>query len=146
MQINCFDPLKRSPVAAPKIKQVVKKICRNEKPGWDFELRIIFADDEQIHALNRTFLNHDYPTDVISFPLGEELNFSEGEIYIGLDRAMEQAAEYGVKFSGEVIRLIIHGVLHLMGYDDQTADERRIMSQKEDQYLKIFSPEQRRAN
>jgi len=135
MQINCFDPLKRSPLAAKKIKQVVKKVCRTEKPDWDFELRIIFTDDEQIHVLNRNYLKHDYPTDVISFPIEEEGSFIEGEIYIGLDRAAEQAKEYGIAFAIEILRLIIHGVLHLVGYDDQTARQRKIMTQKENEYL-----------
>lgn len=135
MKVNCFDPLERSPLAAKKIKQVVEKICRTEKPDRDFELRIVFTDDEQIRTLNRNYLKHDYPTDVLSFPIEEEGNFIEGEIYIGLDRAAEQAKEYGVAFPTEILRLIIHGLLHLVGYDDQTAHQRKIMTQKENEYL-----------
>jgi rRNA maturation RNase YbeY len=80
------------------------------------------------------FLGHDEPTDVISFPLEEEVRL-EGEVYVNLDRAKEQAKHFGVSFRNEVARLVIHGILHLVGYDDTTTEQARIMKSEEDRQL-----------
>jgi probable rRNA maturation factor len=84
--------------------------------------------------MNRKFLHHDYVTDVLSFPLGAR-EALEGEVYVNLDRARQQAVEYGVTFTSETGRLVIHGVLHLLGYDDTTSGPRRRMKKKEDRYV-----------
>jgi rRNA maturation RNase YbeY len=94
---------------------------------------VILVSDEELLEMNRRFLEHDYLTDVITFPLEEEP--LEGEIYISLDRAREQAAEAGVGLYVEVERLAIHGALHLVGYDDATPEERERMRLLEDKYL-----------
>ena len=83
--------------------------------------------------MNRKFLSHNYSTDVISFSIEEDP--LEGEIYINLDQARIQAKEEGTGLYQEVRRLAIHGVLHLVGYDDSTKEERREMSKLEDRFL-----------
>lgn len=87
-----------------------------------------------MRRINRAFLGHDYSTDVISFPLKDGLGF-DGELYINLDRAKTQAKEYDVPYSQEVRRLLIHGTLHLLGYDDTTTKQRKRMQRREDYYL-----------
>jgi len=86
--------------------------------------------------MNRRFLDHDYVTDVISFPLGEEHEpGAQAEIYVNLDRAKSQAREYRVSFADETRRLLIHGTLHLMGYSDDTPRQKARMTRREDFHL-----------
>lgn len=102
-------------------------------------LNVVYLTDTDIHVMNREYLGHDYPTDVITFTIeasGEEL---EGEIYIGAETAARQALEYGVSLTGEVLRLAVHGVLHLLGMDDQTPQDKEKMTQEEDRYLYLFN-------
>jgi probable rRNA maturation factor len=92
------------------------------------------VDDAAIQYLNFRFLKKDCPTDVISFPIGEEVGLW-GEVYVSVDRTREQAKDYGVPPSEELARCVIHGVLHLLGYDDGTARKREEMRGKEEEYL-----------
>ena len=94
-------------------------------------ITVIFVDDRLSRKLNRRFLGHDRPTDVIAFPLDEKSNL-EGEIYVNLDKARRQARAYDVTGANETARLIIHGTLHLLGYDDRTRAKARRMKARED--------------
>ena len=90
--------------------------------------------------LNGRFLHHWYSTDVLSFPVEEIGKRSvEGEIYVNLDQARRQAREYDVSIRNEVGRLVIHGILHLLGYDDKRKDERLKMTMRENVYLDRLS-------
>ena len=95
---------------------------------------LILVGSRLIRRLNRQFLRHDEVTDVLAFPLeeGKEL---EGEIYVNIDQARRQAAWYGVALPEEIARLIIHGTLHLVGYDDTSPAPARRMKTKEDHYV-----------
>jgi rRNA maturation RNase YbeY len=97
-------------------------------------ISIVGVNDRRCKRLNRTFLGHDYVTDVISFPL-EEVPRLEGEIYINRDRARVQAGEYHVSTRHELARLAIHGTLHLTGYDDRTRAQAARMHAREDVVL-----------
>ena len=97
-------------------------------------ISIVGVNDRRCRRLNRTFLGHDYVTDVISFPL-EEVPLLEGEIYINLDRARVQAGEYRVSTRHELARLAIHGTLHLTGHDDRTRAQAARMHGREDAVL-----------
>ena len=99
-------------------------------------VRIILADDATICELNRRYLQHDYPTDVLTFVL--ETAPLEVEIYIGAEQALRQAAEYGVAPQEEFVRLTLHGILHALGYDDQTPTQRRAMEAKQEHYLRSY--------
>lgn len=92
-----------------------------------------------MRAMNRRFLKHDYTTDVLSFPLSEE-GRCEGEIYVNLDKVNEQAREYGVSPESELARLVIHGTLHLVGYDDQKTNDRETMRSVEDSHVYYWFP------
>jgi probable rRNA maturation factor len=105
-----------------RLRTDVRRLCRNLtrdfKPGVA-SVNIIFVTNRQIHALNRRFLHRDRPTDVISFNSdGPQLPGEPrllGEVYISRDRAREQAHEYGVSYASELRRLVLHGLLHLLG-------------------------------
>ncbi len=99
-------------------------------------LMYTFCDDDTLLQMNKDFLGHDYYTDILTFP-GEGPGVT-GEIYISTDRIKDNAAVYGVDFEEELRRVMIHGVLHLMGYKDGTTEERSIMRQKEEEAMQLF--------
>ncbi len=98
-------------------------------------LNVIFLSDEGLLKMNREFLGHDFYTDVITFDLEENANPIQGEIYISVDRVKDNAGHFGKDFKDELQRVIIHGVLHLVGFTDNNESEKSHMSQKENQYL-----------
>ena len=98
---------------------------------------VVFVDSRHSRTMNRWYLRHDYSTDVLSFTL-ERAPLLEGEIYVNLDRARRQAREYGVSMNNEVARLVIHGTLHLVGFDDSTARKARRMKAEEDRQLRYW--------
>ena len=107
-------------------------------PYSGLRLNIVYLSDKEIHEMNREYLDHDYPTDVITFTIDDEGEILEGEIYIGAETARSQAGEYGVSLSREIMRLAVHGTLHLMGMDDRTPQEKQKMTQEEDRYLMMY--------
>jgi rRNA maturation RNase YbeY len=104
------------------------------------QLSIVFTSDDYLLELNRHYLKHDYFTDIITFDFNNNdiSNKVNGELYISLDRALDNAISYNVDPDIEIIRLMIHGVLHLCGYKDKTPTEKKLMTEKENYYLNIF--------
>lgn len=103
------------------------------------EINIILVDDEYIIRLNQEYLNKNRTTDVLSFSLVDEKDAQlEGEVYANIEQIIRQAVDYRVAFNEELSRIIIHGLLHLIGFNDQADEEKQIMTQKEDQYLAIL--------
>lgn len=100
-------------------------------------LDIVFCSDEFLLEINRTHLDHDYYTDIITFPLND--NPLIAEIYISIDRVQENAAGLNISFENELHRVMIHGVLHLCGYDDHEEDDIRVIRRKEEEYLLILA-------
>lgn len=96
---------------------------------------IVLSRRGPIHEMNREFLEHDYPTDVLSFPMSEKPESLEGEVYVDLDMAAERAAEFGETFSREAARYVVHGLLHLAGHEDGTEESRGRMRDLENLYL-----------
>lgn len=109
-------------------------LAENQECG---ALNFVFCSDDYLHALNIEFLDHDTLTDIITFPSGED-NIS-GDIFISIDRVKENALTYKVDFGNELSRVIIHGVLHLCGFGDKSAEESKIMREKEDHYLAVLN-------
>lgn len=102
-------------------------------------LNFIFCSDEFLYKMNMEYLHHDTYTDVITFPYSSpDDNYIEGDIFISVDRTRDNAKKYNVTEEKELFRVIIHGVLHLLGFDDKTEEKKKIMTEKEDQYLKNF--------
>lgn len=98
----------------------------------DMILSIVFVDSHEILKMNRQFLNHDYITDIITFDDTLDQPDFLGEIYICLDQCKNQCSEYGHTFEEELLTLIIHGVLHLTGYDDLDELEKKKMFAEQD--------------
>ena len=98
-------------------------------------ISIILSNDEKLRQLKKQYFREDVLTDVISFNLEEKGNPVEGEIYISINRVSENAKKYKQDIEIELKRVIIHGCLHLMGYDDQTPEEKKAMTCLEDHYL-----------
>ena len=132
IDIKFFNPVLKKFLPKAKIRKALEKAFL-EHDISNSVVRIIFMDNNEIRQLNAKYLNHDWTTDVITFPSDE--NEMEGEIYIGAELASEQAKDYGVSFSNEIVRLAIHGTLHLLGYDDSTESERQVMHELENYYI-----------
>lgn len=101
------------------------------------ELNYIFCDDDYLLDMNRRFLGHDYLTDILTFPANGD-NGIGADVFISVDRVRENAEEYGALFEEEMRRVMIHGVLHLMGGKDSTNEERDLMRAEEDTMLEMF--------
>lgn len=104
-------------------------------------LMYTFCDDEALLKMNRDFLQHDYYTDILTFPISESKAVS-GEIYISVDRVADNAEEYKVSMEEELRRVMIHGVLHLLGYEDHTDRDIEVMRKKEAYYMEMFHVKQ----
>jgi rRNA maturation RNase YbeY len=98
------------------------------------EINYIFCDDDYLLEKNQTYLNHDTYTDIITFDYSEE-NSVSGDIFISIERLKENARKFAVPFDTELRRVMIHGVLHLIGYKDKSDKEKKLMREKEDFYL-----------
>ena len=100
------------------------------------DISIIFCSDNYILDVNMKYLQHDYFTDIITFDYceGDRLN---GDLFISVDSVRENAAFYGTEFENELNRVIVHGVLHLIGYDDHTKEDIAVMRSKENYYLSL---------
>jgi rRNA maturation RNase YbeY len=117
------------------IKQVVDKETNKELFAKD--ICFIFCSDEYILEVNSKYLNHNYLTDVITFNYNEG-KYINGDVFIGVNTVRENSVIYNTTFDEEMRRVVIHAVLHLLGYDDLTKDERSLMREKENLYLYIY--------
>lgn len=102
------------------------------------KLNYIFCSDEYLLDINIKFLKHNYFTDIITFDLSNSENEVDGEIYISIDRVIENANHLDVSFRNELLRVIFHGALHLCGYHDKKKKDIAIMRQREDEYVNSF--------
>ena len=100
------------------------------------DISIIFCSDNYILDVNIRYLHHDYFTDVITFDYCEGERLS-GDLFISIDSVRENAIEFGTEFDEELHRVIVHGLLHLIGYDDHTPEDQNVMRAKEDYYLSL---------
>lgn len=119
-----------------KVKAFVQTLFSSEKKELK-ELNYIFCSDEYLLEINRTFLNHDYYTDIITFDLSEG-DGTVGEVYISVTTVRDNAKNHNASFEEEMLRVIFHGALHLCGYRDKKKSEITLMREKEDYYLLLY--------
>lgn len=101
-------------------------------------IAIIFCSDAYLLQINKKYLQRDTFADIITFDYCEG-DLLSGDLFISIDTVRDNAAYYGTVFTEELNRVIVHGLLHLVGFDDRTEDERRIMRKKEDEYLQLLA-------
>ncbi|CAE7440575.1 rRNA maturation RNase YbeY [Botrimarina mediterranea] len=123
-----------------RIRRVAAAILADAGYG-EGELSVAVVDDPTIHELNVRHLQHDYPTDVLSFALLDEPPRLEGEVIVSADTAVENAAEYGWPAEDELLLYVIHGTLHLAGHRDKADDEVAAMRAAERRYLRLADVE-----
>jgi probable rRNA maturation factor len=119
------------------LKRFIEEIFIKEKKKLS-SLNYIFCSDEYLLQINRSHLDHNYYTDIISFDLSESPNAITGEIYISTDRVRDNATELGVSITEELHRVIFHGALHLCGYKDKTTKDAKQMRAAEDSCLRDY--------
>lgn len=119
------------------IHRIVRLIAHHESNLPLGQLSVIMMGHKGMRDINRRFLHHDTDTDVIAFDLGDG-SAIDGEIYIGTDAARRQAGQYRVTFSNEILRLVAHGLLHILGYDDATDTQKQTMLETGDRYIRLL--------
>ena len=120
------------------MKQAAKHVSNTELPETRLDLSVIAMSDEELLEINRASLGHDYLTDVITFEIDRTEGLLESEIYISVERALENAGRFKRTPEMEIVHLVIHGVLHLAGYTDKTPSGRKQMRARERWYLAAF--------
>ena len=119
-----------------QLKQWVESVIVEE--GFELgNLNYIFTSDAYLLKLNQKHLNHDTLTDILTFDLSSNPHSISGDIFISVERVKANAEQYHQLFETELRRVMIHGVLHLIGYDDRTPEEKSVMRKKEEAYLSL---------
>lgn len=120
-----------------KIRQTIDAISKEE--GYIIsQISYILMNDEELNEINQSHLQHDDYTDIITFDLSDTEASIDGEIYISIERIQENAATYNTTFEIELVRVLCHGVLHLMGYKDKTEKDSQKMRVAEDHSIEIY--------
>ena len=123
-----------------KMKKFVAEVLKQEGVT-QAEIDIVVVDNQEIHRVNQQFLQHDYPTDVVTFPLSDDLNPLEGEIVLSAEYAQGEAEKYNWPVESEMLLYAVHGALHLVGYDDLDPESKTVMRKMEQKYLRHFGME-----
>ncbi|TAL68896.1 MAG: rRNA maturation RNase YbeY [Bacteroidetes bacterium] len=130
--IKIFNDSGIKNLALIKVERAVRRTLKSELVS-KAEIIIVYIKDAEIKKINKKFLKHNNITDVISFRLDESVLY--GEIYIGTGRAIRQSKVYGVSLTKELMRLAVHGTLHLIGYEDDTENKSNEMFNLENKYI-----------
>jgi probable rRNA maturation factor len=133
-RISIASPQDAVPIDRGRMREVARAVLEGENVDRP-EISLAFVDNPTIHALNKRYLDHDEPTDVLSFPLG---GAGVGEVVIGAEVAQQQAQERGHDVQAELALYVIHGLLHLCRYDDHEPAEAAQMRERERHYLRLL--------
>jgi len=139
MKVYLKNLQKRNPITSRRIKNQIRQILK-AKNLKKFELSVVFVSDRKIKSLNKKFLSHNYPTDVLAFDLSNKTKANSrknliGEIIVSTDTAKRNAKLYNSSYEEEIKLYIIHGILHLLGYNDSKRSEIKLMRKKEQELL-----------
>jgi probable rRNA maturation factor len=134
-KISVHSPQESVPIDRGRMREIARGVLDGESVK-DYEISLAFVDNTTIHRLNKQYLDHDEPTDVLSFPYSAaNAKKLEGELILGAEVANQQATERGHDVQAELALYVIHGLLHLCGYDDKSAGAEKEMRDRERHYL-----------
>ena len=119
-------------ISLNRLEEIVQFVCRKEKIS-DGELSFVIINERTMRGMNKKFLTHDYSTDIITFPL-EKMPL-QAEVFINGEKIKSQAKEFKVSEKNELIRLIVHGTLHALGYSDKTTMKKKRMYELQEKYV-----------
>lgn len=120
------------------LKTWLREIIHKEHHKTEGEIIYVFTDDLHLHSINQDFLKHDTFTDIITFNSSTDTDVISGEIYISIERVAENAQMHHQEFEMELDRVMVHGILHLIGFKDKTNEEKAIMRRQEDYCLNLL--------
>ncbi len=115
------------------VKNYIKRIVKEEKNEKD--VSILFTNNDTIRKFNSKWRGKDKATDVLSFPYNDEISNVLGDIIISIEKIKEQAVEYSHSYEREFFYILTHGILHILGYDHEQEEDKKIMREKEEYYL-----------
>ena len=127
--------------SVPKLKSFASRIANEIVKQKMKYINIIYLNNEDIRRVNYQYLKHNYPTDIITFNLSESPKILNAELYIGIETVYYNSKIYSTNFKEELKRVIIHGLLHLSGYNDKTREEKTEMIKQENYYMNLVSRE-----
>src|SRR5579864_8272553 len=134
-KISIQSPQEIVPLDRGRLREIARAVLEGESVK-DHEISLVFVDNPTIHRLNKQYLDHDEPTDVLSFPYSAaNAKKLEGELIVGVEIAQEQAKDRGHDVQAELALYVIHGLLHLCGYNDKSAPDEKAMRARERHYL-----------
>ena len=138
-EINIFKEYKDIDFHKDHIIQLINLLLKAQEYN-QVKINLIFCDNKKLNSFKRKYFDDDVLTDIVTFPI-KNGNDLEAEIYISIEMAKLNADEFNVSLNNELSRLIIHGVLHLIGFDDDTEDAKKIMFSKQEEIISNFQKE-----
>jgi probable rRNA maturation factor len=142
MAIHYYEVDIRSKLKNKKqLSAFIDRLVKEYLPVKKTSLNYIFCNDDYLLEKNQQFLNHDTLTDIITFDLSEKEEELAGEIYISVDRVVENASKFSIDYNTELHRVIFHGALHLCGFKDKKKEDKSLMTQMENDCLKKYFTE-----
>ena len=136
-EVSIFYDHPTPPIIENNLKSLCREVLISEGFG-KYSLSIIFVDDEKLKKMKKIYFNQDLYTDVIAFNLSDDKSRLDGEIYISFDAIKINSELYKTNINNELQRIVVHGTLHLMGYEDNTKDKKEEMTKTEDFFLLNF--------
>ncbi|OQX89856.1 MAG: rRNA maturation RNase YbeY [candidate division Zixibacteria bacterium 4484_93] len=145
MSIELYDEYMKLDLPMDALYRFLKKVTRGER--YESNVRVVYIDSSRMREMNHLFLGIDEDTDVLSFPVSGEMFIADNvpteeedfdEVYISVDKVLENAQKYETGFMYEIFLVTLHGILHLVGFDDQTEEERECMRQRENFYMEKY--------
>jgi rRNA maturation RNase YbeY len=127
------------PPEKTRLKNWIRKIIIHHREIHSIQIGFIFCSDDYLHHINKSYLNHDSFTDIITFDYSEENDRIEADILISIERIEENSEHYKTSLFDELRRVMAHGVLHLLGYNDKTKVQREKMREKENECLTLYT-------
>jgi len=130
-----FEDIQPFSIHKNSITKYINSLIVNELKECG-NISVIFCSDKYLLEMNKQYLSHDYYTDIITFDYVEQ-NIISGDLFISFERIKDNADELDIELIREVYRVVFHGVLHLVGYNDKTDEEQKVMTEKENYYLSV---------